>query len=109
MIPAYYLQQAIARVESVAVTVNGTTNVQFSFRPHRFLDTRYNGIVIIDLAQAIPEGTTDTLPIVFNAGTGTTDSNVKKRGGANLTVADLDGTGIYQFYYNSETKALQLI
>lgn len=107
MIPPYFTQRAIARIESAAVTVNGTTNVQFSFRPHPRINAPYNGIVIVRLAQAVPAGTTDTLPVIFNSGSGAV--TVTKENDTPLTVADIPGTGIYLFYYNSETGVVQKI
>lgn len=107
MIPPYFTQRAIARVESTGVTVNGTTNVQFSFRSHPRINAPYNGIVIVRLGQAIPSGTTTTLPIVFNSGNGAI--TVTKKNDLPLTVADISGTGIYLFYYNSETGVVQKV
>lgn len=105
MIPAFYVQRNIARVESVGVAISGS-NVVYTFRNHSFVDSPYNGIVIIKLL-AVPSDATSTQPIVFNSGNG--NVNLTKVGGVNATVADITGAGIYLTYYDSSTGTLQLI
>lgn len=107
MIPAYYQANigGIPRIESTGVVV-GTENVTFNFRTHNYLRRPFNGIVLVRLSQPIPTGTTDTLPIIFDSGT---SQPVTIYNGEALTVADLPGTGVYLFYYDSASGTLQLI
>jgi hypothetical protein len=92
-------------IQSRAVTVSDTS-VDFKFNPD--WDRRpFRGLILVYLSEAIPEGTTTTLPIRF-AMAGTT-SNVTLAGGANLTVADLPGVGIYLLYYDRLADTLQLL
>lgn len=109
MIPAYYLANigGIPRIESTGVVV-GTDSVVFNFRSHNYLRRPFNGIVLVRLNQPIPAGTTDTLPIVFNSGT-TNSQAVTTYDGVDLTVADVAGTGVYLFYYDSASGTLQLV
>ena len=72
-----------------------------------FASANYRGTVFVKLAQAIPTGTTGTLPILFETN-GATQA-VTKYNGAPLTVADLPGTGIYQFWFERDTNTLQLM
>lgn len=65
------------------------------------------GTLFINLTEAIPDGTTDTLPILFSAN-GSTQAATKYDGAA-LTVADLQGSGVYQFFYNRADNTLQLL
>lgn len=104
MIPAYFMANigGIPRVESTGVVV-GTESVVFSFRSLNYPRRPFNGIVLVRLNQPIPEGTTATLPIVFNSQAVTTYN------GEPLTVADVVGTGVYLFYYDSASGTLQLI
>ena len=90
---------------SVAVT---TTNVAFDFNNHRNIGRPFRGLLIVRLAQAIPTGTTDTLPIVFTSGGGNPQPVTGKNGEA-ITVADIEGTGVYLMWYESQTNTLQLI
>lgn len=105
MIPAIFMANigGIPRVESTSVVV-GTESVVFSFRTLNYPRVRnFNGIVLVRLNQPIPTGTTATLPIVFNSQAVTTYN------GEPLTVADVAGTGVYLFYYDSASGTLQLI
>lgn len=95
-----------ASIQSSSVTV-ATDAVVFSFPAHSFLRRNYEGSVYVNLAQAIPEGTTATLPIVFE--TNGVRQAVTTYNGEPLTVADLPGTGVYELYYNRRTNVLQLM
>lgn len=103
--------QFVNRRGSVALTTTGvtvgTSNVTFSFQNHAFLNAWYRGTILINLAQAIPTGTTSTLPIVFE--TNGVTQPVMKVGNEPLTVADILGTGIYEFWFDKSTNLLQLI
>ena len=72
-----------------------------------FASANYRGTVFVKLAQAIPTGTTGTLPILFETN-GVTQA-VTKYNGAPLTVADLTGTGVFQFWFERDTNTLQLM
>lgn len=108
ILPAYINvnQTGIPTLRSLSVTVN-TSNVAFDFNNHRNVGRPFRGLLIVNLAQAIPTGTTDTLPIVFTSG----GSNPQELVGANgdpVTVADITGTGIYILWYESQTNTLQI-
>ena len=95
----------IPTIQSRSVTVSDTS-VDFKFNPD--WDRRpFRGLILVYLSEAIPEGTTATLPIRFSMA-GTT-SNVTVAGGENLTVADLPGVGIYLIYYDRLSDTLQLL
>lgn len=104
--PYQYINiNGIPTVKTQTVTVSETA-VNFKFMPD--FDARpYRGLILVYISEAIPEGTTTTLPIEFSMA-GTT-SNVTMPGGANLTVADLPGTGIYLFYYDRWADTLQIL
>lgn len=87
---------------NIAVSTSAVTISLPPFRaPGRF------GTLYIDLSQEIPTGTTATLPIVFSANGSTQPAT--KYGGDALTVGDLQGTGVYQFFYNRAEGTLQLL
>lgn len=97
----------IPTLRSLSVNVT-STNVQFDFNNHRNVGRPYRGLLIINLAQAIPSETTTTLPIVFT----TSGSNEQALVGLNnepITVASITGTGVYLLWYESQTNTLQLI
>lgn len=109
ILPAYINvnQTGIPALRSLSVTVS-TTNVAFDFNNHRNVGRPFRGLLIINLAQPIPTGTTDTLPVVFTSGGGNPQPVTGKNGEA-ITVADIEGTGIYLMWYESQTNTLQLI
>lgn len=104
--PFQYINiNGIPTVESRSVVVSDTS-VDFRFNPD--WDRRpFRGLLLVNLSEAIPAGTTTTLPIRFSMA-GTT-SNVTVPGGDNLTVADLPGVGVYLVYYDRFADTLQLL
>lgn len=109
ILPAYINvnQTGIPTLRSISVNVS-TNNVSFDFNNHRNVGRPFRGLLIINLAQAIPTGTTDTLPIVFTSG-GSNPQAVVGKNGEEITVADITGTGVYLFWYESQTNTLQII
>ena len=109
LLPAYINvnQSGIPAIRSLSVTV-GTNDVRFDFNNHRNVGRPFRGFLIVNLAQAIPAGTTDTLPIVFTSGGGNV-AEVTTFNGNPVTVANIPGTGIYVFWYESQTDSLQLL
>ena len=109
LLPAYINvnQTGIPALRSLSVTV-GTTDVRFDFNNHRNVGRPFRGLLIINLNQVIPTGTTDTLPIVFTSD-GDAVTAVTTFNGDPVTVADIPGTGIYIFWYESQTDTLQLL
>lgn len=95
----------VPTIQSRSVNVS-ETSVDFKFNPD--WDRRpFRGLILVYLSEAIPEGTTTTLPIRFSMG-GTT-SNVTLAGGDNWTVADVPGVGVYLLYYDRLADTLQLL
>ena len=87
------------------MTVSDTA-VTYKFAPD-FDGRPFRGLILIYISEAIPIGTTTTLPIQFSMA-GTT-SNVTVAGGATVTVTDLPGVGIYLVYFDRWADTLQLI
>lgn len=94
-------------LRSTAVSVS-TTEVRFDFNSHANVGRPFVGLVIVQLAQAIPTGTTDTLPIVFTT-EGGSPANVTTFDGANVTVGDIAGTGIYLVWVDTQAGNVQLL
>ena len=90
---------------SVAVTA---ADVQFAFRNRPNVGLPYFEGLYADLAQAIPEGTTATLPIVFTS-EGGNPTPVVGINNEPVTVADITGTGIYHLFYDQRNNRLQLL
>ena len=109
LLPAYINvnQTGIPALRSLSVTV-GTTDVRFDFNNHRNIGRPFRGLLIINLAQLIPTGTTDTLPIIFTSDGGSA-AELTTFNGDPVTVADIPGTGIFICWYESQTNSLQLL
>ena len=94
-------------LRSTAVTVSAT-EVRFDFNSHRNVGRPFVGVVVVQLAQAIPDGTTTTLPVVFTT-EGGNPANLTTYDGANVTVADISGTGIYLVWVDTQSGVVQLL
>ena len=94
-----------AAIDSESISVN-SDSVVYGFRNHAFLNAWYRGTVFVNLRQAIPSGTTGTLPVVFE--TNGVKQSVTKFNGDALTVADIPGTGVVQMWFDRDTNTLQL-
>lgn len=100
-------QNGIPAVKSLSITVT-STEVQFDFNNHINIGAPFRGLIIVNLAQAIPSETTATLPIIFTS-QGGNPINLVGVNGNNITVSDITGTGIYLVWHESQTNTLQLI
>ena len=99
-------RNGIPMIETTRVVVN-TDDVTLFIpdRAFRFLNNK--GIALIRLNQAIPTGTTDTLPVLLSSNDFTQPlTNV---GGTAITVAQLPGTGVYVVYYDKSSNTMQLL
>lgn len=105
--PLFFLsnRSGIPRLATSAVSV-GTTAVTFTLPSNNSFYNTYNGLILLKMEQAIPDGTTTTLPIVLTSNAG--DKTVTVLGGDDWTVADYQ-TGIHLAYYESNTGTLQLL
>lgn len=109
LLPAYINVNVngIPTLSSNSVSVSAT-QVAFDFNNHRNVGRPYRGLIVIRLAQAIPAGTTDTLPVVFTSDGGSVQTLTTFNGDA-ITVADISGTGVYLVWFESQTNNLQLL
>lgn len=80
------------RTNSVSV---GTETVDFALGFRRIPPVGY---LTINIADAIPTGTTATLPVRFTLNGAS--RNLTFFGGDNVTVADLEGTGVISVFYD---------
>lgn len=94
-------------LRSTSVTV-GANDVRFDFNSHQNVGRPYVGLVIVQLAQPIPTGTTTTLPIVFTTGGGN-PATLTTYNGTDVTVADIAGTGVFLVWVDTQTGVVQLL
>lgn len=100
-------RNGIPAISSLSVNVSDT-QVAFDFNNHRNVGAPYRGLIIVRLNQAVPTGTTTTLPVVFTSGGGSAQALTGFDGNA-VTVADLRGTGIYLVWFERSSATLQLL
>jgi len=93
----------IPYLRTSSVTV-GTETVDFSLGFRRIPPVGY---LTVNIADAIPTGTTGTLPVRFTLNGNT--RNLTYFGGDNVTAADLTGTGIITIFYDWYNGILQII
>lgn len=65
------------------------------------------GYLTVNIADAIPTGTTGTLPVRLTLNGNT--RNLTFFGGTNVTAANLTGTGIIEVFYDYFNGVLQLV
>lgn len=88
------------RTNSVTV---GTDTVDFALGFRRIPAVGY---LTVNIADAIPTGTTGTLPVRLTLNGNT--RNLTFFGGTNVTAADLTGTGVVTIFYDWYNGILQL-
>ena len=91
---------------TVAVTV-GADSVTLELPNHAFRNRDYVGGFFLNLRQAIPAGTTATLPILI--GTNGDTRPLMEYEGTPATVANFAGPGIYEIHYNKYTNELYIV
>lgn len=92
--------------QSVSVNAAGDT-VSFDFLNHPTTGGAFRGWITVRLAQAVPTGTADTAEVVFTT-EGSNATPIYGYDNEPLTVANLRGTGIYLFWWEGQTRYLQL-
>ena len=90
----------------VSVQVN-SDNVNLELPNGAYRHRPYVGSFFINLRDAIPAGTTATLPIVI--GTNGDTRPLMETSGTPVTVANIAGPGIYEIHYNKYTNELYLV
>lgn len=104
--PFQYINiNGIPTIEVRRITVTDTS-VDFQFRPD-FDGTPFRGLILVYMPEAIPTGTTATLPVRFSMA-GNTQA-VTLAGGTEATVAEFPGTGVYLVYYDRYANILQIV
>lgn len=95
----------IPTIKTIGVSVTDTS-VDFIFHADRERNF-FRGLLLVNIADSIPDGTTATLPIRFSQGG--VAKVVTVAGGDDLTVAGVAGPGVYLVYYDRYANTLQLL
>ena len=94
-------KQGIPRIETSGVAV-GTTAVTYSLRNANF-GRPWNGLVAVKVSQAVPTGTTGTLPVQIN------NQPLIGLGGNAITASDITGVGVLLCWCESAENTLQAL
>ena len=90
-------------LKSVGTPTVTATDVTIHFDEHPFINSPYNGMLIVEITT-VPA--TSTLPVFFQAGN-VAKVAVTKGGGVPLTAADIQQTGFYLLFFDRSRGILQ--
>lgn len=94
----------LIETSSISVTDDNVV-INIPNRSFRWLNDK--GIILLRLNQAIPDGTTGTLPVLFSSNDFTQPlTNV---GGTAITAAQILGAGVYLIYYDKNANLMQML
>lgn len=93
-------------IPSAGVTV-GTDAVTIELPPHSLYRRNYVGSFFLNLREAIPTGTTATLPVQISSNG--VSLPLMEIAGTQATVANFAGAGIYEIHYNRYTNELYIV
>lgn len=93
-------------IPSAGVTV-GTDAVTIELPPHSLYRRNYVGSFFLNLREAIPDGTTATLPVQISSNG--VSLPLMEVAGTQATVANFAGAGIYEIHYNRYTNELYIV
>lgn len=93
-------------IESSQVSAT-TSDVVYTIPNRAFGNLNSKGLVLLKLNQAIPSGTTTTLPVVLSSNT--TTQPVTTFGDAAITASQITGAGVYLAYYDKTSNTMQLL
>lgn len=105
--PIPFNRTGIYGIKSVGTPTLTATELTYHFEEHPFVQSPYNGILIVNLTTDAPTGATGTLPVFFQTGNGAKVA-VKKAGGVPLTIADVLSAGYYLLFFDRGTGTLQV-
>ena len=94
-------KQDIPRIETSGVAVS-TTAVTYSLRNANF-GRPWHSLVAIKVSQAVPTGTTGTLPVQIN------NQPLTGLGGNAITASDITGVGVLLCWWESSENTLQVL
>ena len=98
-------RRGIPMIESSAVTAT-TDNVVITLPNKTFRGLNDKGVILFRLNQSIPSGS-DALPILFSSNDFT--QPLTNLGGAAVTPATMESTGVYLIYYDKGANIMQLL
>lgn len=99
----------IVGLETIGV-VSETDSLTFTFQNHPYVNTPFNGLLIIKFTAKPATAPAGTTPIYFETqGLLGSRKAVTKAGGGALTAADITIPGYYMFFYDFRTGVVEMV
>lgn len=102
-------RQGVFGLESIeAKIVNGT--LTYVFENHPYVNTPFNGLLLVHLTSASPAETTEEMPIYFETqGLSSSRKAVTKEGGVPFTAADITVPCYALFFYDFRSGVVEKV
>lgn len=102
-------RQGVFGLETIgAKIVNGT--LTYEFEAHPYVNTPFNGLLLIHLNSTTPQETTETMPVYFETrGLSNARRPVTKEGGVPLTANDITVPCYALFFYDFRTGVVEKV
>lgn len=98
--PVPFNRFGIYGLETIGATGDATA-LTYIFNNHPYVNSPYNGLLLVHFNSTAPAGVTATTPIYFETqGLLGSRREVKKPGGGALTAGDITSPGYYLFFYD---------
>lgn len=99
----------IVGLETINAKVENNTLV-YEFEGHPYVNTPFNGLLLIHIKSPSPAATTPTMPVYFESkGISGSRKAVTKEGGVPLTAADFTSPCYALFFYDFRSGVVEAI
>lgn len=96
-------------LETINAKVDGNALV-FEFAAHPYVNTPFNGLLLIHFKSTVPAATTATMPIYFEtSGISGSRKPVTKAGGVPMTASDITIPSYNLFFYDFRVGVLEAL
>lgn len=100
-------KNGIPCIESQSANLT-TTSCTYYFKNHPFLNSNYQGLVAVKIAQSVSAPST-SVPVMFDTVGAAAPIQVKTRGNTAVDTSDINALGVYLCFYDRSSNTLQLI
>lgn len=102
-------RQGVFGLESINAKVENNSLI-YEFEAHPYVNTPFNGLLLIHLKSPSPGETTETMPVFFETiGMNGTRKAVTKEGGVPLTAKDITIPCYSLFFYDFRTGVVEKV
>lgn len=102
-------KQGTIGLETIGAKIENNTLI-YEFEAHPYVNTPFNGVLLIHLKSPSPAGLTPTMPVFFETrGVANSRKAVTKAGGVPMTAADIAIPCYAQFFYDFRSGIVEAI